>query len=385
MRLPRLFSRVAPPPVITTADAEALEIRALVQHGAAFALDVDMKLPASGVTALFGASGCGKTTLLRAVAGLTRPRPGRINVAGQVWQDDAAGVWLSTHRRPLGMVFQEASLFAHLDVQGNLDYGRRRIAPEEQRIALEHAIELLGIAHLLARRPAQLSGGERQRVAIARALAASPRLLLMDEPLAALDEARKAELLPYFERLQRELALPILYVSHSLDEVARLAQHIVLMEAGKVLAHGAAGEVLTRLDLPLARSEAAGSVVEGVVERLDTGDGLLDVRLAGGALLHCLPRRTGAPPVVGQRLRLRISARDVSISLAPLAGSSILNSVSARVLELAELDAAQALVVLDAGAGARLLVRLTRRSVAALQLAVGQQVCAHIKAVAVLG
>ena len=368
-----------------TPPESTLEIRAVVQRGADFCLDVDVALPASGVTALFGVSGCGKTTLLRAVAGLERPRPGRIAVAGQVWQDDAAGVWLPTHRRPLGMVFQEASLFAHLDVQGNLDYGRRRIAPEERRIALEHAIDLLGIGHLLARRPAQLSGGERQRVAIARALAASPRLLLMDEPLAALDEARKAELLPYFERLQRALSLPILYVSHALDEVVRLADTIVLMEGGHVRAHGAAGEVMTRLELPLARSEAAGSVVEGVVERLDTGDGLLDVRLAGGALLHCLPRTGGAPPAVGQRLRLRVAARDVSISLAPLQESSILNSVPARVAELTDLDAAQALAVLDAGGGARLLARLTRRSVAALRLQAGQEVCAHIKAVAVLG
>ena len=196
--------------------AAALQVRARVAFGSgpdAFTLDVDLPLPGAGITALFGPSGCGKTTLLRAVAGLVRPQPGRVVVGDQMWQDDAAGVWLPTHRRALGYVFQEASLFAHLSVQGNLDFGLKRVPAAERRIALDQAIELLGIGHLLARRPSQLSGGERQRVAIARALATSPRLLLMDEPLAALDAARKAELLPYFERLQRELRIPLLYVS----------------------------------------------------------------------------------------------------------------------------------------------------------------------------
>ena len=204
-------------------------MRAKVERGSAFTLDVDLQLPGRGITALFGPSGCGKTTLLRAVAGLVRPAPGRVVVNGEVWQDDAASVWRPTHRRPLGVVFQEASLFDHLNVQRNLDFGRRRVPASERHVSLEQAIDLLGIAPLLQRNPASLSGGERQRVAIARALATSPRLLLMDEPLAALDAARKAELLPYFERLQRELDMPVLYVTHSLDEVARLASEVVLM------------------------------------------------------------------------------------------------------------------------------------------------------------
>ena len=382
-----LFSRRAAAPLPAAADPNALELRALVQRGTSFSLDVDLKLPASGITALFGASGCGKTTLLRATAGLTRPRPGRIAIAGQLWQHDAAGVWLPTHRRALGMVFQEASLFAHLNVQQNLDYGRRRIAPQERRIAVEQAVELLGIGHLLARRPAQLSVGERQRVAIARALAASPRLLLMDEPLAALDEARKAELLPYFERLQRELALPILYVSHALDEVARLAQHIVLMEAGRVLASDAAGEVLTRLDLPLARLDAASAALLGEVAAVEREWGLLTVQLAGGGpLLHCLPGAGGlAGYAPGQRLRLRVAARDVAISLTPPEGSSALNVLPASVVQLRALDEALMLAALEVAGGVRLLARLTRRSTATLGLAEGQRVHALVKAVAVLG
>jgi molybdenum ABC transporter ATP-binding protein len=211
-------------------------LRAALRRATGFSLDVDVRLPGQGVSAMFGPSGCGKTTLLRCVAGLTRPASGYVAVGGQVWQDDAAGVWLPTHRRPLGMVFQEASLFPHLTVQRNLDFGRRRVPAAERRVSLEQAIELLGIGHLLARRPAGLSGGERQRVAIARALATSPRLLLMDEPLAALDAARKAELLPWFERLARELRIPVLYVTHALDEVARLADHLLLLEGGRARA-----------------------------------------------------------------------------------------------------------------------------------------------------
>ena len=204
-----------------------------------FTLDVDLQLPGRGVTALFGPSGCGKTTCLRAIAGLVRAQPGRVEVNGEVWQDDAQGLWRATHERALGYVFQEASLFAHLDVRRNMEYGLRRLPPARRRVSLEQAVELLGIGHLMERKPQALSGGERQRVAIARALATSPRLLLMDEPLAALDQARKAEILPYLERLHDELAIPVLYVSHAPDEVARLADHVVYLEAGRARAVGA--------------------------------------------------------------------------------------------------------------------------------------------------
>ena len=197
-----------------------------------FTLDVALALPQTGVTALFGPSGCGKTTVLRALAGLERAA-GRVALGAEVWQDDAAGRFVPTHERAIGYVIQEAALFPHLDVRRNLAYGLKRIAPGERRIALDQVVELLGITHLLERRPDTLSGGERQRVAIARALATSPKLLLMDEPLAALDAKRKAEVLPYLDRLHAELGIPIVYVSHAIDEVARLADHLVLMDAGR--------------------------------------------------------------------------------------------------------------------------------------------------------
>ena len=371
-----------------SAAAAALELRARIQFGSGadgFRLDVDAALPGSGVTALFGPSGCGKTTLLRAVAGLARPRPGRIVVDGQRWQDDAAGIWLPTHRRELGYVFQEASLFPHLDVRANLDFGQRRVPAAQRRIALDQAVELLGIGALLRRRPAQLSGGERQRVAIARALATSPRLLLMDEPLAALDAARKAELLPWFERIVRELRMPMLYVTHSLDEVARLASHIALMRAGRIVAHGASAELMTRLDLGLAHGDAAGALVEGQAEGFDAQYQLLQVRFGTGAgcVLHCV-HAGGAPPrAPGQPVRLRVQARDVSLSLRAAADTSILNVLPAVVRSLADEGPAQCIVALDV-AGTTLLARVTRRSADALALAPGLPLFAQVKAAALL-
>jgi len=212
----------------------------------AFTLDVDLALPGRGVSVLFGASGCGKTTVLRALAGLVRAR-GRVALGDEIWQNDACARFVPTHERALGYVIQEAALFPHLNVRGNLDYGRKRAghtAPADgHAVDLAQVIELLGIAPLLARRTATLSGGERQRVAIARALATQPRLLLMDEPLAALDAGRKAEVLPYLDRLQAELRLPIVYVSHAIEEVAQLADHLVLMDAGRVLARSEGAHV----------------------------------------------------------------------------------------------------------------------------------------------
>ena len=357
-------------------------MRAKVERGSAFTLDVDLQLPGRGITALFGPSGCGKTTLLRAVAGLVRPAPGRVVANGDVWQDDAAGVWRPTHRRPLGVVFQEASLFDHLNVQRNLDFGRRRVPASERRVSLEHAIDLLGIAPLLQRNPASLSGGERQRVAIARALATSPHLLLMDEPLAALDAARKAELLPYFERLQRELDMPVLYVTHSLDEVARLASEVVLMQAGRTVAQGPTAQLMTRMDLSLSQGDTASALVEGTLESVDAAYGLLQVRFAGG-VLQCV-QAAGAPPrTPGQRLRLRVQARDVSVALKAATDTSILNVLPATVLAIAQDGPAQSLLSLYVG-GCTLLARITRKSADALQLAAGQAVFAQIKGVAVL-
>ena len=357
-------------------------LRARIERGSAFALDVDLTLAGHGITAIFGPSGCGKTTLLRAVAGLVRPSPGHIVVNGDVWQDDAERLWRATHRRPLGMVFQEASLFDHLNVQRNLDFGLRRVPTAERRVSLEQAIELLGIAPLLTRSPAGLSGGERQRVAIARALATSPRLLLMDEPLAALDAQRKAELLPYFERLQRELDIPVFYVTHSLDEVARLAGEVLLMDAGRAVAHGPTAALMTRMDLSLTRGDAASALVDGTLASLDARYGLMNVRFAGG-VLQCV-QATGAPArAPGDRVRLRVHARDVSLTLAPSEGTSILNVLPAVVRSLGEDGPAQTLVALDLG-GCTLLARVTRKSADALRLTPGQPLFAQVKGVAVL-
>lgn len=356
---------------------QGIEARfALARPG--FALDVRLDVPGRGVTALFGPSGCGKTTTLRALAGLERPAQGLLKVNGETWQDGARGVFLAAHRRPVGYVFQEANLFAHLTVQGNVEYGMKRIAADARRVPLESAVELLGIGHLMDRRPATLSGGERQRVAMARALATSPRLLLLDEPLAALDAARKAEVLPYLERLHRELDIPVVYVSHAADEVARLADHLVLMETGRTVASGAAAELFTRLDLPLAHGDAAAAIVEGIVEGHDAAYHLTQVRTGSATL-----RFTGRPREHGQPVRLRVQARDVSVTLQRQEGTSILNIVEATVTDIADDSPGQAMVALDIG-GSRLLARLTRRSVDGLGVAPGMKVYAQVKGIAVL-
>jgi molybdate transport system ATP-binding protein len=362
-----------------TPTPEGIELRLQVQHGDSFLLDVDTCLPGQGVSAIFGPSGCGKTTLLRAVAGLTRPTHARIAINGDLWQDDTLQRWRPTHQRPLGMVFQEASLFDHLTVQGNLDFGLKRVPPQQRRVALPQAVELLGIGHLLARRPAQLSGGERQRVAIARALATSPRLLLLDEPLAALDAARKAELLPYFERLTRELSVPILYVTHSLDEVARLASHLLLMQAGRVTAQGPVTELLARLDVARQHGDAASALIEGQTRRLDADYHLLHVAFAGGEIV-CVA--SGSAPQPGQPVRLRIQARDVSLTLQRPQDTSILNVLPATVQSLAADGPAQMLVALDVG-GTALLARVTRKSADTLALASGLAVYAQVKSVSI--
>lgn len=344
-----------------------------------FTLDVDLQLPGRGVTALFGPSGCGKTTCLRAIAGLTRAQPGRVVVNGDVWQDDAQRIWRATHQRGLGYVFQEASLFEHLSVRSGMVYGLKRTPPARRRVALEQAVELLGIGHLMERKPHALSGGERQRVAMARALVTSPRLLLMDEPLAALDAQRKAELLPYLERLQRALEIPLLYVSHALDEVARLAAHMVLLRDGRVLAQGRTEDLIVRLDLPLAQGDAAAALIEGRVLAHDARDHIASVAFAGGKLLLVSP----AALAVGELVRLRVQARDVSLALGAASDSSILNILPATVAALREDSPGQLMVALDAGA-TRLLARVTQRSAQALALAPGKAVFAQVKGIAIV-
>ena len=347
-----------------------------------FTLAVDLSLPGCGVSALFGPSGSGKTTILRCLAGLEQADEAFIEVDGEVWQDSTRGHFLPPHRRSIGYVFQEASLFAHLDVRANLTFGWRRIAQAQRRVELEHACALLGITHLLDRRPATLSGGEAQRVGIARALLTSPRLLLMDEPLAALDGPRKREILPYLERLHDELDIPVVYVSHAQDEVARLADHLVVLEQGRALASGPIAETLARLDLSLAQADDAGVTLDVQVLDHDAHYHLLALRLPGQDA--CL-RIAHGPRAPGSRLRVQVQARDVSLSLAEDQASSILNRlpVTVRACQATE-NPAHLLVALDAG-GQPLLARITRYSADQLGVHVGQALWAQIKSVALLG
>ncbi len=345
-----------------------------------FRLDVDLDLPGQGVTALFGHSGSGKTTVLRCVAGLERAPEGFLSVNDEVWQDDAQGVFIPTYQRSLGYVFQEASLFAHLTVRKNLEYGQQRVPPASRKVGLEQALELLGIESLLDRKPVSLSGGERQRAGIARALLTSPKLLLLDEPLAALDQKRKNEILPYLERLHDELAIPILYVSHSLDEVAQLADYLVLLDHGQVVADGPLQETLARLDLPGAFADDAGVVLKTMVAAHEKADALTRLDFSGGSIYVA-----GRPEPLGRHLRCRIHARDVSLTLEQPTATSILNLVPATVVGVADTETpAHVLVHMDAG-GTPLLARITRRSRDRLGIAAGLAVWAQIKAVALLG
>jgi len=341
-----------------------------------FTLDVSLQLPLSGITAIFGASGCGKTTLLRAIAGLEKCPNGLLTIGSVSWQ--CASHFVPTHQRSLGYVFQEASLFTHLTVQANLEYGRKRVPPAQRRIALDKAVELLAIQPLLKRYIHQLSGGERQRVAIARALAVSPEILLMDEPLAALDRTHKLEILPYLDALHDELSIPILYVSHSHDEVARLADYLVLLDAGRVVASGAITEMLTRLDLPLACSGEAESLIEATVSGHDDTYHLTYVDFPGGRFTL-----TEEALSIGRKVRLRIVARDVSLTLAPQHDTSILNIFYVSIDAIQPVNNAQVMVRLLAG-GVPLLSRVTKKSAALLDLQSGKQVYAQVKSVALL-
>lgn len=349
-----------------------------VQHAfPGFSLDVDLQLPGRGVTVLFGHSGSGKTTLLRCVAGLERAAEARIEVNGNCWQEP--GRFTPTWQREIGYVFQEASLFPHLDVRGNLAFGMKRATGAVREDEIHAMAQRFGIEHLLARKPDGLSGGERQRVAIARALLTKPRLLLMDEPLSALDSARKQEILPYLERLHDELEIPVLYVTHQIEEAARLADHLVLMAQGRVTASGPLGETLSRLDLPLAQDHDASVVIEAEVAEHDAHWQLTRLRFGGGEIfVSQRALNIGAP------VRVRILARDISIALGSDNASSIQNRLASQITGIAPAeDPAQCLIGLQAG-GVPLLARITRRAADQLGLAVGQSVWAQVKAVALL-
>ena len=358
-----------------------------------FELNVDVQLPATGITVLFGPSGSGKTTMLRCVAGLEKAPHGRVALeqAEQplqphfVWQDHTRGVWVPTWQRDLGYVFQEASLFEHLNVLQNVRYGLKRCHKPGGPQALEQAIGLLGIDHLMDRPIASLSGGERQRVAIARALATQPRLLLLDEPLAALDPSRRQDILPWLEHLRDALHIPMLYVTHSMDELVRLANHVVVLAQGRVQQSGPLQQVLTELNTPLAQGDEAATLITGSVDQIDTAWHLARVAFTGGSIWL---RDDGF--ALGQKLRLRVLAKDVSLSTVQPQHTSIQNLLPCTVESVTpDTHPSQALVRLRCGpdsAAAQdvLLARITRRAVQDLQLQAGSSVWAQVKSVALV-
>ena len=344
-----------------------------------FTLDAAFEAPAAGVTALFGPSGCGKTTILRCIAGLIRIKDGFCDIDGDIWQD-RDGAFLPTYRRPLGYVFQEASLFPHLSVRRNLLFGAPREKPVDRpEIDFNEVIDLLGIRALLDRSPRNLSGGERQRGGIGRALLTQPKLLLMDEPLSALDRKTKSEILPFIEKLRDHFSLPIFYITHDMTEVERLADQVVLIDKGHVVASGPLAQLQSDPSLPLALSREAAVTLDGRVEAYDSEYGLVAVGVSGGRFLVPAP-----PAEIGERCRVRILAGDVSLAHEPLGLSSILNTEPSRIVSAKALETNEILAVLALGAdgaGGRLLARVTRKSWDMLGLCEGANVYARVKAV----
>jgi molybdate transport system ATP-binding protein len=345
-----------------------------------FSLEVEFHAPVPGVTALFGRSGCGKSTLISLIAGLLSPDSGRVKIGEDVLLDTQRHFEVDTRHRRIGVVFQDARLFPHLSALGNLQYGAKRLPRGTPTpIRFDDVITMLGLNGLLARRPHELSGGEKQRVALGRALLAQPRLLLLDEPLASLDQARREEVLPYFERLRDAFAIPIVYVSHQFDEVLRLATRVVLMDAGRVLADGELAAVSRHPALrEIVGPDAVGAVMNGVVERVDDA-GLTVVRVGDAELL------VDEPAALGQRIQIQVLARDVIVASARPAGLSVRNAVAARVVSVTPDVGRAVLVELDIGRTATLLARITARASQDLELAVDKQVWALIKAVSLRG
>lgn len=366
---------------------DELQLQLNLQRSSGFSLDIQAQLPGQGISVLYGPSGSGKSTVLRCVAGLERAALGRVSLGNTLWQDGQQGVFIPTWQRRLGYVFQEPSLFAHLDVRGNIEYGLRRMAgwgkykaqQEKLRGHLDAAIALLGIEPLLSRQVAHLSGGEKQRVAIARALATAPQLLLLDEPLAALDRARRLEVLPWLERLRRELRLPMLYVTHSSEELARLADYVLVLEQGRVRTKGEVQAVLAAPDSAAWLGDEAGAVVQAQVAERDSAWQLLRVEFAGGSLwVQDQGQALGSP------MRLRVLARDISIQLQAPQGSSVQNALACELQAIHQgLEAGQVLLSLRCGK-AQFLARLTARAAHDLQLQPHMPVWALVKAVAVL-
>ena len=349
-----------------------------------FAIDVAFQAPTRGITALFGPSGSGKTTILRCIAGLEK-LPGGLTIGDDIWQDDVKHIFLPPHQRQVGYVFQEPSLFAHLSVKDNLLYGYRRATQNKKpEITFDHIVALFGVEALLGRSPANLSGGERQRVAVGRALLSQPRLILMDEPLAALDRAAKEDILPYFERLHEEFSIPIFYVSHDIGEIERLADYMILMEKGRVRALGKLADMQTDPFLPIAMATEAAVTIEGIVKAYDPVYGLTSFSIDGGTLI--LPGSHGS---IGAKRRLRIKASDVSFVREMPENSTILNCLPVKILSVDPYDQAhiQMNVVAQIGSvknGARIMGRITRKSQEALSIHPGADLFIQIKSVAVL-
>ena len=351
----------------------------------AFELKLKLQLPAQGITAIFGPSGSGKTTLLRAVAGLEKNPQGLIQIGENIWQDTKQGIYIPTWQRPLGYVFQESSLLLHLSVVENLNFGLKRVlksansAPTAANKALQASIELLGIGGLLQRMPDELSGGERQRVAIARAIAMQPQLLLMDEPLASLDAARRQEIFPWLARLRDELKMPMLYVTHSAEEVTRLADHLLVLDRGQVKAQGPVNQVLTQVVNPVVVGEDAGALIAGCIGAVDAQWHLSRVDFDGG----CIWMRDAGLPV-GKAVRIRILARDVSLAISEPTNTSIQNQLRGSIQSMTpDKHPSQVMVVLKCGAE-EVLARVTKRAVNELALQVGMPVWAQVKSVALV-
>ena len=353
----------------------------VVKRWRGFELRARLDAPTPGVVALFGRSGCGKTTLVNIISGLLQPDEGRVELDGLVLTDTHERVRIAVERRRIGYVFQDARLFPHLGVLANLRYGLRRAPRDSRSIALDEVLGLLGLEPLLERRPHQLSGGERQRVALGRALLSQPRLLLLDEPLAALDAARREEVLPYLERLRDQLSIPMVFVSHQLDEVLRLATHVGLMEAGEIVASGTLSEVSLRPELrAIVGSEAVGAVLDGTVTRVDAEGGMADVQLGGGVLRVSLQ-----DPRVGARIRVQLLARDIILATEPPRGLSVRNALQGVITELADDVGGAVLVKVNIGSGAAVLSRITRHAMQDLTLRPGMTVWVLVKAVSARG
>lgn len=345
-----------------------------------FTLDVAVDVPTPGTVALFGRSGCGKTTLANIIAGLLAPDRATLEVDGVVLEDTQARHRIAAERRRIGYVFQDARLFPHFNVLGNLRYGERRAPAGERRITLDQVVELLGLQLLLQRRARELSGGERQRVALGRALLSQPRLLLLDEPLASLDVARRDEVLPYLEKLRDELALPIVYVSHQFDEVLRLATHVVLMDNGRVVTQGGIEVVSLHPQLrAIVGPDAVGAVLTGAIAAADPQTGLAAIRVGDGTLnVNLRNARPGAP------VRVQLLARDVILATHPPEGLSVRNILPGRIVRIASDDADTDMVHVDIG-GAQVLARVTPAASQALALRTGMPIWVLVKAVSIRG